>query len=89
MNAEQQRRFSKIQEVLIKTGKFKDALETETGKLLLEDLIAIIEEKIILVYEFKATEIDKSMLKACTIIGNRWSAKLRQHKEACEKITKG
>lgn len=83
------RRISEITfKFLNDASKFKAALESEIGQLLMADLIKIIEEKMSLIWNHTATDTDKCMLKACQEIGARWNTIFKEYKVKCEKVKK-
>lgn len=73
---------------LAASSKFKDALDTEIGRMLFEDLISLLDEKFNLIVDGKETDEDKAIFRVCSIIGERWNRKLKGHIANCNKINK-
>lgn len=73
---------------LERSTRFKEALDTEIGRLLFDDLILLLDEKFNLIVDDKATEQDKAIFKACSIVGGRWNKILKKYIASCEKIKK-
>ncbi len=73
---------------LERSTRFKDALDTEIGRLLFDDLILLLDEKFNLIVDDKATNQDKAVFKACSIIGDRWNKILKGYIATCNKIKK-
>ncbi len=71
---------------LERSSHFKEALDTEIGKLLFDDLILLLDEKFNLIVDGKETEQDKAIFKACQIIGDRWNKILKSYIASCNKI---
>ncbi len=64
---------------LAKTTDFMTALNTEIGRVLFADLVALLDEKFKLIYEEKASDVDRAMFSACKEIGRRWNKKIDSH----------
>lgn len=75
-------------QTLLKCKKFKNALEGEIGQILFEDLLSIMEEKIVAIYTnpLDAKEEDKIMLKLCQDLGSRWNKKIKNYQAMCRKV---
>ncbi len=73
---------------LERSTRFKEALDTEVGRLLFDDLILLLDEKFNLILDDKATEQDRAVFKACSIIGERWNKILKSYVVSCNKIKK-
>ncbi len=73
---------------LERSSHFKEALDTEVGRLLFDDLILLLDEKFNLIVDDKATEQDRAIFKACSIIGDRWNKILKKYIASCSKIKK-
>jgi hypothetical protein len=71
---------------LERSTHFKEALDTEIGRLLFDDLILLLDEKFNLIVDGKETEQDKAIFKACQIIGDRWNKILKKYIASCNKI---
>ena len=73
---------------LERSSHFKEALDTEMGRLLFDDLILLLDQKFNLIVDDKATDQDKAIFKACSFIGNRWNKILKGYIATCNKIKK-
>ncbi len=73
---------------LERSSHFKEALDTEIGRLLFDDLILLLDEKFNLIVDDKASAQDKAVFKACQIIGDRWNKILKGYIASCNKIKK-
>ncbi len=71
---------------LERSSRFKDALESEYGKLLLDDLILLLDEKFKKIIDGKDDELDRAVFKACQIVGDRWNKKIKAYVANCNKI---
>ncbi len=72
---------------LERSSHFKEALDTEIGRLLFDDLILLLDEKFNLIVDDKAKDQDKAIFKACSIIGDRWNKILKSYIISCNKVT--
>ena len=73
---------------LERNTRFKEALDSEMGKLLFEDLIILLDEKFNLIVEGKETEQDKAIFKACQTIGERWNKRVKGYIGNCNTVNK-
>ncbi len=73
---------------LERSSHFKEALDTEIGRLLFDDLILLLDEKFQLILDDKANEQDRAVFKACSIVGDRWNKILKGYITTCNKIKK-
>ena len=64
---------------LEETTGFMEALNSNIGKLLFDDLLLMLDRKFKLIYEEKATEQDKADFRALKFIGNRWNDLIQKH----------
>lgn len=71
---------------LERSSKFKDALDTEVGRLIFDDLILLLDEKFMLIYNEEDKPMDRAIFKACTIIGERWNKILKQYMGSVNRI---
>ena len=72
---------------LERNTRFKEALDSEMGKLLFEDLIILLDEKFNLIVEGKESEQDKAIFKACQVIGERWNKRIKGYIGNCNTVS--
>ncbi len=91
---------SKIESFLRKTGKrgaavisvlgkneqFINAISTPLGEELLRDVIVIMEEKLELIYNEKASTEDKADFRALKRISERWVGRINQQRKLTDVI---
>jgi len=72
--------------VLGKQKQFVDALNTEIGKELLKDAMALMEDRLTRIIEEKSTEAERAEYRALNKIISAWSARLSSYYKGLDQI---
>lgn len=80
------RRGATILSILGKNAQFIKAISTPLGEELLRDMIVMMEEKLELIYNEKASEDDKADFRSLKRISNIWISRINKYKALSDDI---